>query len=66
MTDNNCNTPSWEHDEFVHGWWISPGRFLATVLEHGERVEQLLVDGRFRDESGDATHGQVLVRGGRR
>ena len=30
MTDNNCNTPSWEHAEFVHGWWISPGRFLAT------------------------------------
>jgi hypothetical protein len=30
MTDNNRNTPSWEHDEFVHGWWITPGRFLAT------------------------------------
>lgn len=30
MTNNNSHTPSWEHDKLVHGWWVVPGRFLAT------------------------------------
>lgn len=28
--DNNRNTPSWEHDDVVHGFWIIEGRLLAT------------------------------------
>lgn len=28
--NNNQNTPSWEHDELVHGYWVIEGRFLAT------------------------------------
>ncbi|MGI9125748.1 MAG: protein-tyrosine phosphatase family protein [Mycobacterium sp.] len=28
MTDNN--TPSWEHDQLIHGYWVLPGRLLAT------------------------------------
>ena len=31
MSDNNNhNTPSWKHDELVHGYWVAPSRFLAT------------------------------------
>lgn len=29
MNDNN-NRPSWEHDDLVHGWWVVPGRLIAT------------------------------------
>ncbi len=27
---NSTNIPSWEHDELIHGWWVIPGRLLAT------------------------------------
>ena len=27
---NSTITPSWEHDEQIHGWWVIPGRLLAT------------------------------------
>ncbi len=30
MTDNAINPPSWPHDELIHGWWVIPGRLLAT------------------------------------
>ena len=30
MVSSNTVTPTWAHDELVHGWWILPGRFLAT------------------------------------
>lgn len=29
MTNSN-SIPSWEHDEQIHGWWVIPGRLLAT------------------------------------
>ncbi|ODR08040.1 hypothetical protein BHQ15_09780 [Mycolicibacillus koreensis] len=22
-------TPSWSHDDILHGWWVRPGRLLA-------------------------------------
>ncbi len=25
----NNNTPSWEHDDLIHAWWVIPGRVLA-------------------------------------
>ncbi|MBU3750720.1 MAG: serine/threonine protein phosphatase [Mycobacterium sp.] len=40
MTDNNRNTPSWEHDDIVHGYWIVPGRFLATEYPGHKTVEK--------------------------
>lgn len=30
MNANNNNRPSWEHDEFIHGYFVIPGRLLAT------------------------------------
>lgn len=30
MSNNNNDRPSWEHDDVVHGFWVVPGRFLAT------------------------------------
>jgi hypothetical protein len=29
--NNTNNTPSWEHDALIHGWWVIPGRLLATA-----------------------------------
>ena len=28
--DNNQQYPSWEHDPEIHGYWVIPGRLLAT------------------------------------
>jgi hypothetical protein len=28
--NNSHTTPSWEHDALIHGWWVIPGRLLAT------------------------------------
>ena len=30
MSNNNRNTPSWQHDDLVHGYWVVPGQLLAT------------------------------------
>lgn len=40
MTDNNRNNPSWEHDEFVHGYWVIAGRLLATEYPGHKTEEQ--------------------------
>lgn len=48
MPDNN--QPSWEHDDLVHGYWVIPGRFLATEYpgakdrEKTQRKLQVLLD----------------------
>jgi hypothetical protein len=28
--NNTINTPSWKYDALIHGWWVIPGRLLAT------------------------------------
>ena len=30
MSENNQHTPSWEHDDLVHGYFVVPGRLLAA------------------------------------
>ena len=30
MTSTRTITPTWEHDDLVHGWWVIPGRLLAV------------------------------------
>ncbi len=51
MHDNNTNTPSWPHDDLVHGWWVIPGRLLATEYpgakdpQKAARKIRVLLDG---------------------
>lgn len=40
MSENNNNTPSWEHDELVHGYWVIPDRLLATEYPGHKTVEK--------------------------
>ena len=40
MTDNNRNTPSWEHDDLVHGYFVVPGRLLATEYPGHKTVDK--------------------------
>ena len=40
MTDNNSQTPSWEHDNLVHGYFVVPGRLLATEYPGAETKER--------------------------
>ena len=42
MTVNN-NRPSWEHDRLVHGWWVVPGRLLATEYPGAKDQAQALL-----------------------
>lgn len=37
---NNQRIPSWEHDELCHGWWVIPGRLLATEYPGGKTAEK--------------------------
>ena len=39
MTANN-NISSWEHDDLVHGYWVIPGRLLATEYPGHKTVEK--------------------------
>lgn len=41
MTDNN-NRPSWDHDDEIHGYWIVPGRLLATEYPGAKDRENAL------------------------
>jgi protein-tyrosine phosphatase len=34
------NTASWEHDDLVHGYWIIPGRLLATEYPGHKTAEK--------------------------
>jgi hypothetical protein len=47
MSINDSNTPSWAHDDLVHGYWIIPGRLLATeypgAKDRGKALEKLQV-----------------------
>lgn len=40
MTNNN--NPSWEHDSVVHGYWVIPGRLLATEYPGAKDDEKAL------------------------
>ena len=40
MTENNNNTPSWEHDDLVHAYCVVPGRLLATEYPVPKTVEK--------------------------
>ena len=40
MSKNNMNTPSWEHDDLVHGYFVVPGRLLATEYPGAETKEK--------------------------
>ena len=40
MTDNNSQSPSWEYDNLVHGYWVVPGRFLATEYPGHKTVDK--------------------------
>ena len=41
MNDNTYrNTPSWAHDDLVHGYWVVPGRLLATEYPGHKNAEQ--------------------------
>ena len=40
MASNNNTTPSWPHDELVHGWWVVPGRLLATEYPGAKSPEK--------------------------
>ena len=42
MTNNNDNNPSWEHDPVVHGYWVRPGRLLATEYPGAKDEEKAL------------------------
>lgn len=42
MTAHNNNRPSWEHDDVVHGYWVSPGRLLATEYPGAKDREKAL------------------------
>lgn len=33
-------TPSWEHDEFIHGYWVIEGRLLATEYPGHKTAEK--------------------------
>ena len=37
---NNRNIPSWEHDKLIHGWWVIPGRLLATEYPGAKSPEK--------------------------
>jgi hypothetical protein len=32
--------PSWNHDQLIHGWWVIPGRLLATEYPAGKTPEK--------------------------
>ena len=40
MSKNNLNTPSWEHDDLVHGYLVVPGRLLATEYPGARTAEK--------------------------
>ena len=42
MTNNNDNNPSWEHDPEIHGYWVRPGRLLATEYPGAKDEERAL------------------------
>ena len=39
---NNQQYPSWEHDPEIHGYWVIPGRFLATEYPGAKDDEKAL------------------------
>lgn len=39
MTDSRTE-PSWDHDQLIHGWWVIPGRLLATEYPGGKAAEK--------------------------
>lgn len=40
--DNNQQYPSWEHDPEIHGYWVIPGRLLATEYPGAKDEEKAL------------------------
>jgi len=38
--NNAMNQPTWEHDDLVHGYWVIPGRLLATEYPGHKNAEQ--------------------------
>jgi len=40
--NNAMNQPTWEHDDLVHGYWVIPGRLLATEYSPMVPYEALL------------------------
>lgn len=42
MTLNDNNNPTWEHDDLVHGYWVLPGRLLATEYPGAKDREKAL------------------------
>ena len=44
MTNNNNDQqhPTWEHDQEVHGYWVRPGRLLATEYPGAKDEEKAL------------------------
>lgn len=47
MSISDSNTPSWANDDLVHGYWVIPGRLLATeypgAKDRGKALEKLQV-----------------------
>jgi hypothetical protein len=72
MTDNNNQQyPSWEHDSIVHGYWVVPGRLLATEYpgakdeEKARRKLRVLLDAGVTSFV-DLTEAGEMTRGGAR
>jgi len=69
MTNNN--NPSWEHDSVVHGYWVRPGRLLATEYPGAKDDEKALRKLRVLLDAGvnsfvDLTEAGEITRGGAR
>ena len=72
MTNNNNNNhqdPSWEHDLEIHGYWVEPGRLLATEYPGAKDEERALRKLRVLLDAGvnsfvDLTEAGERTRGG--
>jgi hypothetical protein len=69
MNDTNTNTPSWPHDDLVHGWWVIPGRLLATEYPGAKDNDKTARKLRVLREAGvnsfvDLTEAGEITRGG--
>ena len=39
MTDSST-VPGWHHDHLIHGWWVIPGRLLATEYPAAKTAQE--------------------------
>ena len=67
--DNQQQYPSWEHDSVVHGYWVEPGRLLATEYPGAKDEEKALRKLRVLLDAGitsfvDLTEAGEMTRGG--